>query len=74
MDVYAAGEAPIAGADSKALASAIRKRGRVNPLYAADPDEALELLTNLMVTEDVLLVQGAGNVNLISNHLRGQHD
>jgi UDP-N-acetylmuramate--alanine ligase len=74
LDVYAAGEARIDGADSKSLAQAIRQRGELNPVYALDADEALGLLENFVATEDVLLVQGAGNVNTISNTLTGNHD
>jgi UDP-N-acetylmuramate--alanine ligase len=73
LDVYAAGEDRIDGADSKALAQAIRQRGQLNPIYAVDTDEALELLPTLVASEDVLVVQGAGNVNTISNRLTG-HD
>jgi UDP-N-acetylmuramate--alanine ligase len=73
LDVYAAGEDRIDGADSKALAQAIRQRGQLNPIYAVDTDEALELLPTLVAPQDVLVVQGAGNVNTISNRLTG-HD
>jgi UDP-N-acetylmuramate--alanine ligase len=72
VDVYAAGEAPIPGADGKALCQAIRQRGGVSPLYAQDPEEALELLPGFCTGYDVLLVQGAGNVSRISNELRAQ--
>jgi UDP-N-acetylmuramate--alanine ligase len=74
LDVYAAGEARIDGADSKALAQAIRQRGELNPIYALDAEEALGLLENFVAADDVLLVQGAGNVNTISNTLTGNHD
>lgn len=73
LEVYSAGEAPIPGADSKALAQAIRQRGQVNPVYAQNPDEALALLPSLVKAREILLVQGAGNVNVISNSLRGAH-
>ena len=73
LEVYSAGEAPIPGADSKALAQAIRQRGQVSPVYAQDPDEALALLPSLVKHGEVLLVQGAGNVNVISNSLRDAH-
>jgi UDP-N-acetylmuramate--alanine ligase len=71
LDVYAAGEERIDSADSKALAQAIRQRGQVNPVYAKDTAEALQLLPNFVKARDVLLVQGAGNVNTISNTLTG---
>ena len=59
LEVYSAGEVPIPGADSKALAQAIRQRGQVSPVYAQDPDEALALLPSLVKHGEVLLVQGA---------------
>ncbi len=70
VDVYAAGEAPIAGADGKALCQAIRQRGSLSPVFAQDPDEALALLANFCAGQDILMVQGAGNVSQISNQLR----
>ena len=70
LDVYAAGEAPVPGADSKALAQALRQRGEVSPVYAADLDEALRLLPTFCADGDVLVVQGAGNVSRISSALR----
>lgn len=74
LDVYAAGETRIDGADSKALAQAIRQRGELNPVYAVDAEEAFGLLENFLANDDVLLVQGAGNVNTLSNRLTGNHD
>ena len=70
LDIYTAGESPIAGADGKSLCQAIRQRGNVSPLFALDPEEALELLPNFCKEADILIVQGAGNVNSISNRLR----
>jgi UDP-N-acetylmuramate--alanine ligase len=74
LEVYAAGEEPIAGADSHALCQGIRDRGTLNPIYAADPSEAFDLLPNVLENGDVLLVQGAGNVNQLSNRLRGDNE
>ena len=73
LDVYAAGEERIDGADSKALAQAIRQRGQLNPIYAVDTSEVLDLLPTFLTSGDVFVVQGAGNVNSISNTLNG-HD
>ena len=36
LDVYAAGEAPIVGADSKALCRSIRNLGKVDPILVSD--------------------------------------
>ncbi len=71
LEVYAAGEEVIPGADGKALCQGIRQRGGLNPVYAESPREALAILPGLARDGDVLLVQGAGNVNQISGELRG---
>ena len=70
MEVYAAGEEPIPGADGRALAAGVRQRGRVNPVFAETSDEAMALVAELVADDDVLLVQGAGNISQISNGLR----
>ena len=36
LDVYAAGEAPIVGADSKSLCRSIRNLGKVDPILVSD--------------------------------------
>ncbi len=74
LEVYAAGETPIAGADGKALCQGIRQRGDVLPVFAADTDEALAILAGLADESDVLIVQGAGNVNRISQLLTEVRD
>jgi UDP-N-acetylmuramate--alanine ligase len=71
LEVYAAGEEPLPGADGRSLSQGIRQRGAVNPVYAESPEETLALLPGLLRDDDVLLVQGAGNVNRISTVLRG---
>ncbi len=73
LDVYAAGEEPIPGADSRALCQSIRTRGAVNPILATDVDEAFSLLGNFAESLDVLIVQGAGNISTLSKRLRGDH-
>ncbi len=70
LDVYAAGETPIPGADGKALSAALRQRGEVSPVFAQDPREALALLPSFCEPNDVLLTQGAGNVSAVSNAVR----
>ena len=72
LDVYPAGEKPIPGADGPALSQAIRQRGLVSPTFAQDPDEALTLLASFCAADDVLIVQGAGNVSVVSKTLKRQ--
>jgi UDP-N-acetylmuramate--alanine ligase len=74
LEVYSAGEDYIAGADGHALSQGIRERGLVNPIYAANPDEAHALLPNIVEEGDVVIVQGAGNVNQVSRRLRGDNE
>jgi UDP-N-acetylmuramate--alanine ligase len=74
LEVYSAGEDYIAGADSHALSQGIRERGTINPIYAQSPAEAHDLLPNIVEDGDVLIVQGAGNVNQLSKRLRGDHE
>ena len=74
LDVYAAGESAIAGADGPALSQAIRQRGTVHPVFAQDPAEALQLLPAFCQPDDVLIVQGAGNVSVVSRGLLGGFD
>jgi len=62
LEVYPAGEAPIAGADTRSLCRAIRLRGRIEPVFEPGPAEALALLPALLRENDVLLVMGAGSV------------
>ena len=69
VEVYAAGEDLIAGADGRALCRGVRRVGGTNPLFAATPDEALEVLRPLLRNGDVVIVQGAGNVSRVSRGL-----
>jgi len=72
MDVYAASEEPIPGADGRSLARAIRNRGKVDPIFIADNDDVLENLGRQLQDGDVLLTLGAGSVGAISAALPEQ--
>ena len=61
-EVYAAGEQPIPGADSRAVARAIRSRGRVEPVLVSDLAELPAVLDALARDGDVVLTLGAGDV------------
>lgn len=74
LEVYAAGETAIAGADGKSLCQGVRQRGGLVPVFAEDTDEALGILPGILKEGDVLIVQGAGNVNAISGALGGFAD
>ncbi len=62
MDVYAASEQPIPGADGRALARAIRIRGKVDPIFVTDVEDVPGVLKHILQDGDVILTQGAGSV------------
>ncbi|AFU19557.1 UDP-N-acetylmuramate--L-alanine ligase [Actinobacillus suis] len=69
LEVYAAGEAPIVGADSKALCRSIRNLGKVDPILVSDTDQLGEVLDQIIQDGDLILAQGAGSVSRISRGL-----
>lgn len=69
MDVYAASEEPIAGADGRTLARAIRTRGKVDPIFVNGPDEVPTVLKDILKDGDVILTQGAGSVGALAHSL-----
>ena len=69
MDVYAASEEPIAGADGRSLARSVRNRGQVDPLFVESDEDIDEMLLSQLQQGDVLLTLGAGNVGAISASL-----
>ena len=62
LDVYAAGEAPIAGADGRAIARAVRTRGAVEPVFVKSLDALQPVLESLLEDGDLLLTMGAGDI------------
>ena len=69
MDVYAAGEPAIPGADGRALCRSIRQRGKVEPLFVEDNGEIESLLTNVLRDGDLLVTQGAGDIGGVAARL-----
>ena len=69
LEVYAAGEDPIPGADGRALARAIRARGKVDPIFVASINELFDVLPDVVRDGDLLLTLGAGNVGAIAPKL-----
>ena len=62
LDVYAAGEAPITGADGRAVARAVRSRGAVEPVFVESLDDLDPVLADLLQDGDLLLTMGAGDI------------
>jgi UDP-N-acetylmuramate--alanine ligase len=73
MEVYAAGEKAIPGADSRSLCRSIRQRSKLEPIYIESGSSLeevtaniVEVLNNVLQGGDLLLTQGAGNVGQIA--------
>jgi len=69
LEVYAAGEEPIAGADSRSLARAIRTRGQVDPVFIETIEDLPQTLAAVVQDGDIVLTLGAGNVGVAANTL-----
>ncbi len=69
LEVYSAGEAVIAGADSRHLAHSIRTMGKIEPVYCQDASEIPALIEAMCEDGDVVLTQGAGSVTKVAASL-----
>jgi UDP-N-acetylmuramate--alanine ligase len=69
LDIYSAGEAPLAGVNGRSLSRAIRMRGLVDPIFVPVIGELNELLPKILCPDDVLLTLGAGNIGAIAAEL-----
>ena len=69
LDVYAAGEAPIAGADGRAMARAIRTRGAVEPVFVKELSDVPAVLEDLLEDGDLVLTMGAGDIGAFAAEL-----
>ncbi len=61
-EVYAAGEAPIAAADGRALARALRMAGAVDPVFVADVAALPAAIARVAQGGDVVITMGAGSI------------
>ncbi|MBS3959824.1 MAG: UDP-N-acetylmuramate--L-alanine ligase [Xanthomonadaceae bacterium] len=68
-DVYPAGEAPIANADARALARAVRTRGRVDPVLAGTAKELPDVLADVLQADDLVILLGAGDIGAVAQQL-----
>ncbi len=68
-EVYAAGEAPIKGADGRAICRAIRSRGKLEPVFVARAENIANALRDLLRDGDVVVTMGAGHIGSIAHQL-----
>jgi UDP-N-acetylmuramate--alanine ligase len=66
LDVYSAGEQPIPGADGRTLSFSIRSRGRIDPIFVADKSTVSAVLRDILHDQDILLMQGAGDIGALA--------
>ncbi|MGP1955082.1 MAG: UDP-N-acetylmuramate--L-alanine ligase, partial [Arsenophonus sp. NC-QC1-MAG3] len=69
LDVYPAGEEPISGADSQSLCQTIRNRGKLDPIFIFEHNQITETLAQIIEDNDLILIQGAGNIDKIARNL-----
>ena len=69
LEVYPAGEAPIAGADGRSLSRAVRMRGHVDPVFVERVEDLADDLKGVLRDGDILLTLGAGNVGATAAQL-----
>jgi len=69
LEVYSAGEEPIAGVDSRSLCRSIRQRGQIEPVYVETPEALASVLSAQIEDGDLVITQGAGNIGGIVREL-----
>jgi UDP-N-acetylmuramate--alanine ligase len=69
-EVYAAGEAPIAGADGRAICRVVRSRGLVEPVFVERVETLADALRAVLRDGDLVLTMGAGNIGAAAQDLK----
>ncbi|OOF12540.1 UDP-N-acetylmuramate--L-alanine ligase [Salinivibrio proteolyticus] len=69
LDVYSAGETPIAGADGRSLCRSIRARGKLDPIFVPNAEALPAALANVLQANDLVLTQGAGDIGKVARNL-----
>ena len=65
LEVYAAGETPISGADSRSLCRTIRQHSNKEPIFVASAEALPATLAQVIGEGDIVLTQGAGNIGTV---------
>jgi UDP-N-acetylmuramate--alanine ligase len=75
LDIYAAGEKPIEGIDSKKIAQGVRDFGHKHVDHLENIDSVIPHLKNSLQLGDVVLTLGAGNIGELAHKFAAQfHD
>jgi UDP-N-acetylmuramate--alanine ligase len=70
LDIYSAGEVPIAGINGQSLCRRIQERGKITPKFVATIDDLPKALLEVLQDGDILLLQGAGNIGSMASKLQ----
>jgi UDP-N-acetylmuramate--alanine ligase len=73
-EVYAAGEAPLVAADSRALARALRVAGANEPIYVEDITAMPAAVRRVARDGDVVITMGAGSIGAVPARLIAGND
>lgn len=68
LDIYPAGEKPIAGVSAEALVAQCREGG-VDAEYVGDADTAVRRIAEVAQPGDLIITQGAGSVSLLGDRI-----
>jgi UDP-N-acetylmuramate--alanine ligase len=68
-EVYAAGEAPIVAADSRALARSLRVTGKLEPVFVEEIATMPQAILNAVQDGDVVITLGAGSIGSVAAKL-----
>jgi UDP-N-acetylmuramate--alanine ligase len=68
-EVYSAGEAPIASADGRSLASAVKSAGKPAPVFVEDMATMPDAIRRVAKAGDVVLTMGAGSIGGVAGQL-----
>lgn len=68
LPIYAASELPIDGINARSLCDSIRKHGKLEPVFIEDAKNLSLKLNKVLLSDDVVIAQGAGS---ISSMVRG---
>ena len=69
-EVYPAGETPIAGADGRSLAAAVKAAGHAEPLYVPDVHALAQAIVATAHPGDVVVTMGAGSIGQVPRAVR----
>ncbi|WP_284443367.1 UDP-N-acetylmuramate--L-alanine ligase [Buchnera aphidicola] len=69
LNVYSANEKFIVGADSLSLFNDIKKSGKNHVIFISDHNLILDILVSKLNGNDIILIQGAGNIDTIMHKI-----